>query len=53
MKLSNTQKDILNAFAFIIGIAGVFAGQYIISSALFAATTLASNINMNSKKNIG
>jgi len=49
MKLSNLHKDILNGAAILVGIIGLFAGEYIISSTVFAATTLASNINMNRK----
>jgi hypothetical protein len=48
--MTTKTKDILNGLAFAIGIMGVLAGEFIISSALFAATTLASNINMNRKK---
>ena len=52
MKLSNLQKDILTGLAFLTGVFGIMAGEFIISSALFAATTLVSNINMNRKKHL-
>ncbi|MDD4913546.1 MAG: hypothetical protein PHW13_00740 [Methylococcales bacterium] len=49
----NTQlKDIFTGLIFFTGIAGFIAGEYIISSALLAVTTLVSNVNANSKKNL-
>ena len=50
--MSDLQKDILNGLAFITGIVGFISGEYIISSALFASTTFASNININRKKQL-
>jgi CheY-specific phosphatase CheX len=43
-------KEILNGLAFITGIIGFLNGEFIISSALFASTAVASNIIMNRKK---
>ena len=50
--MSDRQKDILNALIFMIGIIGFLSGEFIIASALFAATTVASNININRKNRI-
>ncbi|MCQ8116392.1 MULTISPECIES: hypothetical protein [Methylomonas] len=49
--MNDLQKDILNGLAFITGVIGFMSGEFIISSALFASTTVASNINVNRKKN--
>jgi CheY-specific phosphatase CheX len=48
--MNDLQKDILNGLAFITGVIGFMSGEFIISSALFASTTVASNINVNRKK---
>lgn len=48
--MKTLQKDIFTGLAFMIGIIGIIAGEFIISSALFAATTLISNIHVNRKK---
>jgi hypothetical protein len=45
-------KDIFTGMIFITGIAGFFAGEYIISSALLAVTTLITNANQNSKNHL-
>lgn len=45
--MSDFHRDLLNGLVFIIAIAGFLSGEYIISSALFAATAVASNINQN------
>jgi CheY-specific phosphatase CheX len=50
--MSNLIKDVLNGIAFIIGIVGFMFGEFIISSALLAGTTVASNVNNNSKKEV-
>jgi len=50
--MNDIQKDILNGLAFITGVIGFMSGEFIISSALFAATTVASNVNMNRKKHL-
>lgn len=49
--MNDLQKDILNGLAFVTGVIGFMSGEFIISSALFAATTVFSNINLN-RKNI-
>ncbi|MDX8129414.1 hypothetical protein JWZ98_15010 [Methylomonas sp. EFPC1] len=48
--MNDLQKDILNGLAFITGVIGFMSGEFILSSALFASTTVASNINANRKK---
>jgi CheY-specific phosphatase CheX len=48
--MNDLQKDILNGLAFMTGVIGFMSGEFIISSALFAATTVASNVNMNRKR---
>lgn len=50
--MNNLFRDILTGLVFIIGVIGFIEGEFIISSALFAATTLVSNINMNRKKHL-
>ena len=47
--MSDIYKDILTGVVFIIGIFGFLSGEFIISSALFASATVASNININRK----
>ncbi|MGZ5008855.1 MAG: hypothetical protein ACXWE9_12305 [Methylobacter sp.] len=48
--MSDLYKDILTATVFITGILGFISGEFIISSALFAAAAIASNINLNRKR---
>lgn len=43
-------KDILIAVVFATGLLGFVSGEFIISSALFAAAAVASNINHNRKR---
>jgi hypothetical protein len=50
--MNDLQRDILNGLAFITGVIGFMSGEFVISSALFASTTVASNINQNLKKRI-
>ena len=50
--MTNLQKDILTGLTFVTGLIGFFSGEFIISSALLAATTVASNININRKKHL-
>lgn len=50
--MTDFQKDVLNGLAFIIGIIGFVFGEFIISSTIFAATTVASNININRKRRL-
>lgn len=47
--MSNLQKDILTGLTCVAAVVGFMAGEFIISSALLAATTLVSNININNK----
>lgn len=48
--MNNLYKDILTGLVFITGLFGFVSGEFIISSTLFAAATIASNININSKR---
>ena len=48
--MNDLQKDILNGLAIMTGVIGFMSGEFVISIALFAATTVASNVNMNRKK---
>jgi|GEM_PF-103548 CheY-specific phosphatase CheX len=50
--MTDLQKDILNGLAFITGVIGFLSGEFIISSALFAGTAVASNININRKNQL-
>jgi CheY-specific phosphatase CheX len=50
--MTDFQKDLLTGLAFIIGLIGFMSGEFIIASALFAATTVASSINMNRKMQV-
>ena len=50
--MTSLQKDILTGVTFLTGLIGFFSGEFIISSALLAATTVASNINMNRKNHL-
>ena len=45
--MSDFYKDILTGIMFITGLFGFLSGEFIISSALFASATVASNININ------
>lgn len=47
--MSDLQKDIITGTIFLIGLLGFVSGEFIISSALFATATIASNVNLNSK----
>lgn len=48
--MNELYKDILIAAVFVTGILGFISGEFIISSALFAAAAIASNINLNRKR---
>lgn len=50
--MTDFQKDFLTGFAFIIGVLGFISGEFIISSAIFASTTVASNVNINRKNRL-
>lgn len=48
--MSDLYKDILTATVFITGLIGFISGEFIISSALFASAAIASNVNVNRKR---
>lgn len=48
--MNDLQKDILTGTIFITGLLGFISGEFIISSALFATSAIASNINLTRKK---
>ncbi|QPK63384.1 hypothetical protein IVG45_21715 [Methylomonas sp. LL1] len=50
--MTTLHKDILTGLVFVAGVIGFINGEFIISSALFAATTYASNININRKNHL-
>jgi CheY-specific phosphatase CheX len=47
--MSNLSKDILIGILFLTGLVGFISGEFIISSTLFLAAAIASNINLNRK----
>ena len=48
--MSNIGKDIAIAILVIIALVGFISGEFIISSALFAVTTIVSNLKVNRKR---
>ena len=46
--MSNLTKDIVLTALILIGITGFISGEFIISSAIFAAAAIASNLKTNS-----
>ncbi|MDO9270816.1 MAG: hypothetical protein Q7T96_17065 [Methylobacter sp.] len=48
--MNDFYKDILTGTVFITGLLGFISGEFIISSALFATSAIASNINLNRKR---
>jgi hypothetical protein len=48
--MNDFYKDILTGTVFITGLLGFLSGEFIISSALFATSAIASNINLNRKR---
>jgi len=48
--MNDFYKDILTGTVFIIGLLGFISGEFIISSTLFAAAAIASNVNLNRKR---
>jgi len=48
--MSDIGKDIAIAILFIIALVGFISGEFIISSTLFAATTIVSNLKVNRKR---
>ncbi len=45
--MSDLSKDVLIGAMFVTGLLGFVSGEFIISSALFATATIASNISVN------
>lgn len=50
LDMNDFYKDILTGIVFIIGLLGFFSGEFIISSTLFATAAIASNVNLNRKR---
>jgi len=48
--LSDFYKDVLIGTFFIIGLIGFISGEFIVSSMLFAAAAITSNLNPNRKR---
>jgi CheY-specific phosphatase CheX len=48
--MSDFYKDILTGIVFITGLLGFVSGEFIISSTLFATAAIASNVNLNRKR---
>ncbi|WP_020160279.1 MULTISPECIES: hypothetical protein [Methylobacter] len=48
--MSDFYKDILTGAVFLTGLLGFISGEFIISSTLFAAAAIASNVNTNRKR---
>lgn len=48
--MNDFYKDILTGTVFVTGLLGFVSGEFIISSALFATATIASNVNLNNKR---
>ncbi|MCX7089309.1 MAG: hypothetical protein NTV00_14810 [Methylococcales bacterium] len=48
--MNNFYKDIYTGALFVTGMIGFMAGEFIISSAVFAIAFIASNINVNRKR---
>ncbi|MDO8938673.1 MAG: hypothetical protein Q7U98_05910 [Methylicorpusculum sp.] len=47
--MSDFYQDVLTGAVFVSGLIGFVSGEFVISSALFATATIASNVNMNRK----
>lgn len=48
--MNDLYKDIITGTIFITGLLGFISGEFIISSTLFAAAAIASNVNLNRKR---
>jgi len=48
--MKDLYKDILTGLVFMIGLLGFLSGEFIISSTLFAASAIASNVSVNRKR---
>ncbi|MDD5277532.1 MAG: hypothetical protein PHR16_15820 [Methylovulum sp.] len=51
--MNDFYKDILVGLVFLTGLLGFFSGEFIISSTLFATAAVASNVNLNRKRDKG
>jgi hypothetical protein len=50
LRMNDFYRDILTGLLFIAGLLGYAYGELVISSALFAIATIASNVNQNRKR---
>ncbi len=48
--MNDFYRDILTGVVFMTGLIGFLSGEYIISSTLFATAAIASNVNLNRKR---
>ncbi len=48
--MNDLSKDILVGLVFVTGLLGFISGEFIISSTLFATAAVASNVNLNRKR---
>lgn len=48
--MKDLYKDILTGLVFMIGLLGFLSGEFIISSTLFAASAIASNVSISRKR---
>ena len=48
--MKDLYKDILTGLVFMVGLFGFLSGEFIISSALFATSAIASNVNVTRKR---
>jgi CheY-specific phosphatase CheX len=48
--MNELYKDILTGAVFVTGLIGFISGEFIISSTLFATAAIASNVNLNCKR---
>jgi len=52
--MNDFYKDILTGAVFLTGLVGFISGEFILSSTLFASAAIASNVNLNRKRdNVG
>ncbi|WP_131655452.1 hypothetical protein [Methylocucumis oryzae] len=49
---TNWYKDIITAIIFMAALFGFISGEYVISSTLFAAAAITSNVNLNRKRDV-
>ena len=49
--MNDFYKDVSIGLVFMVGLFGFLSGEFIISSALFATAAIASNVNVNRKRN--